>query len=361
MTVLRLLILPPQSGDPPELIEADGVAITRRRLASDELLEGGAILVAPGADVVTRWMDLPVGSPAQARSAAAFRLEDEVALGDGGLHIAVGGVDEAGRTLVAWTATARLTAWLDLAAAHGVTPQALIPDYLLLPEDAAGQLILAPFGARVGLREPGRAFNVEPDLAALLVGDRPHRYIEVEDLDAWLVAGAQAPVIDLLQGAFAIRRGPAVRNLKRLALLAAVLVISPLLLFGAQIINDRMTANALEKRAARLAVSLVPQASRYEDPAAYALARLTATQGRQGFSDLAARYFAMMQTAPGVTLDTLVYGDDGAIRSAIAYGQYSDIDQIRVAAKTAGLTVTEQSTVTEGARITSDLIVRRQP
>ncbi|WP_236627663.1 hypothetical protein [Caulobacter sp. B11] len=84
MTVLRLLILPPQSGDPPELIEADGVAITRRRLASDELLEGGAILVAPGADVVTRWMDLPVGSPAQARSAAAFRLEDEVALGDGG-------------------------------------------------------------------------------------------------------------------------------------------------------------------------------------------------------------------------------------------------------------------------------------
>jgi len=361
MTVLRLLILPPESGVRPELIEADGDAVSRRPVDIDERLDVAAVLVAPGADTVARWMDLPVGSPAQARSAAAFRIEDEVALGGEDLHIAVGGLDDAGRTLVVWTARAKLKAWLDTASAHGVSPEAVIPDYLLLPEDGAGQLVVAPFGERLGLREPGRAFNVEPDLAALLAEDRPHRYIPAAELDPLLVAGAQSPAINLLQGQFAIRRGPPAQRRKRLAILAAVAVISPLILVLAQIAHDQLTARALEKQARSLAVSMVPQASRYEDPAAFALARFTAAQGRQGFGDLAASYLTMVRSAPGVTLDTLVYGEDGAIRSAIAYSNYSDMDQLRDAARKAGLQLTEQSTVTEGARITSDLIVRRQP
>lgn len=361
MTVLRLLILPPESGVRPELIEADGDVVSRRPVDIDEWLDVAAVLVAPGADTVARWMDLPVGSPAQARSAAAFRIEDEVALGGEDLHIAVGGLDDAGRTLVVWTARAKLKAWLDTASAHGVSPEAVIPDYLLLPEDGAGQLVVAPFGERLGLREPGRAFNVEPDLAALLAEDRPHRYIPAAELDPLLVAGARSPAINLLQGQFAIRRGPPAQGRKRLAILAAVAVISPLILFLAQIAHDQLTARALERQARSLAVSMVPQASRYEDPAAFALARFTAAQGRQGFGDLAASYLTMVRSAPGVTLDTLVYGEDGAIRSAIAYANYSDMDQLRDAARKAGLQLTEQSTVTEGARITSDLIVRRQP
>ena len=69
----------------------------------------------------------------------------------------------------------------------------------------------------------------------------------------------------------------------------------------------------------------------------------------------------MIQSAPGVTLDTLVYGEEGAIRSAISYANYSDMDQLRTAAKRLGLELTEQSTVSEGGRISSDLIVRRKP
>lgn len=363
MTLLRLLMPPSEPGERPELLEADGVTATRRTLGPDERLDdaGPVVLVAPGAEAVARWMDLPLGSPAQARSAAAFRIEDEVALGGDDLHIAVGAVDELGRTLVVWTARENLQAWLDVALAHGVTPQAVIPDYLLLPEGEAGQLVVAPLGRQLALREPGKAFSADPELAALLIEGRPHRYIPAEELDPWLAAGARSPLINLLQGRFAVRARTERRGLKRLAILAAAAAISPLLLLLVQIAHDQMTARAMERRAASLAVSLVPQASRYEDAAGYALSRLAASQSGRGFGELSASYLSMVQATPGVTLDTLVYGEEGAIRSTVGYANYSDMDRLRMGAKRLGLELTEQSTISEGGRISSDLVVRRKP
>lgn len=363
MTLIRLLMLPSEPYARPELLEANGAAVSRRVLEPGESLaeDGPVALIVPGAEAVARWMDLPVGSPAQARSAAAFRVEDEVALGGADLHIAVGAADSLGRTLVVWAARERLQAWLDVALSHGVTPQAVIPDYLLLPEGEEGQPVVAPFGQHVAVREPGRAFNADPELAALLIGERPHLYISADDLDPWLLAGARAPLINLLQGRFATRDGAARRDLKRPALLAAAVLISPLVLLAAQIIHDNMSASRMEKQAAILAVSLVPQASRYEDAGGYALSRLRTTQGGRGFGELSASYLTVIQSAPGVTLDTLVYGDEGAIRSAISYANYSDVDQLRNAAKRVGLELTEQSTVSEAGRISSDLLVRSKP
>lgn len=363
MTLLSLLILPAEPDEPAQLLQDLGLSVTRRTLAPGEPLEGvgPVILVAPGQDVVARWMDLPLGSAAQARSAAAFRLEDEVALGGDDLHIAVGGADDAGRTLVAWTAREKLQGWLDTAQAHGVKADAAIPDYLLLPEDDDGVLVVGQLGRRLALREPGKALSADPDLAALLFEDREHRYIAGKDLDIQLIAGARSPAINLLQGRFAVRSSGEQKGVKRLAILAVAAVLSPLLLLVVQIAHDQWTASALERRAAKLAVSLVPQASRYEDAAGYAVTRLAAGQSGQGFGELAASYLSMVEAVPGVTLDTLVYGEEGAIRSTIGYANYSDMDQLRLGAKRLGLELTEQSTASEGGRISSDLIVRRKP
>lgn len=361
MTSTHLLFLPPEPDAPLELLDVHAGGVSRRTLAPGEQLEGPVILVAPGAETTARWMDLPAGSAAQARSAAAFRIEDEVALGGDDLHISVGGVDEAGRTLVVWTAREKLQAWLDAAAAIGATPAAVLPDYLLLPDGQDGELVVATLGARTALREPGAAMTVEPDLAALLIENRPHRLIPPAELDRWLAAGARAPQINLLQGRFARRERSGAPSVRRLAILAAALVVSPLVVLATQIVHDQLTARSMEKRANTLAVSLVPQASRYEDAAGYALTRLASAQGGRGFSDLAAVYFNMLQTTPGVRLDSLVYGEEGAIRSTIGYVNASDMDQLRAAAKRLRLELTEQSTVAEGGRITSDLVIRRQP
>lgn len=361
MTSIRLLFMPPEPDAPLDVLDVDGDGVSRRTLAPGRRLEGALTLVAPGAETTARWMDLPAGSAAQARSAAAFRIEDEVALGGEDLHIAVGGVDEAGRTLVVWTAREKLQAWLDAATALGATPVAIVPDYLLLPDGQDGELVAAILGERMALREPGAAMTVEADLAALLIENRPHRLIPAAELDRWLAAGARAPQINLLQGRFGRRDRSAAPGFRRLAILAAALVISPLILLATQIIHDQLTARSMETRANSLAVSLVPQASRYEDAAGYALTRLASAQAGLGFSDLAAVYFSMIQTTPGVRLDSLVYGEEGAIRSTIGYVNASDMDQLRTAAKRLRLELTEQSTVAEGGRITSDLVVRRQP
>lgn len=363
MTLLSLLILPSELGELPQLLQSDGLTVTRRTLAPEDRFEdaGAVVLAAPGQDAVARWMDLPLGSPAQARSAAAFRLEDEVALGGEDLHIAVGAVNATGRTLVVWAARERLQAWLEVAQVHGLTPQAVVPDYLLLPEADDGALVVGRLGRRLALREPGKALSADPDLAALLLEGREHRLIADRDLDAHLIAGARAPAINLLQGRFAVRAAGERRGLGRLAILAAAAALSPLLILVAQIAHDELTASAMERQAAKLAVSLVPQASRYEDAAGYALSRLAASQSGQGFGELAASYLSMVEATPGVTLDTLVYGEEGAIRSTIAYGNYSDMDQLRMGAKRLGLELTEQSTASEGGRISSDLIIRRKP
>lgn len=359
MTQIRLLILPDQPDRPLTLLEADGLGSSRREVAADERLDGPFVLVAPGEAVVCRWMELPVGSPAQARSAAAFRLEDEVALGVEELHIAVGERDAAGRTLVAWTAREILRAWLDRALAHGVAPQAVTPDYLLLPADETGQVVIAPFGERLAFRGPGLAFTGEPDLGARIAGEQEHRYIPADALDPWLAAGARAPAVNLLQGQFAVGQETAGPGLKRLVWLAAAVILSPLVLLGARMAHDGLLARSLERQAATLAVSRFPQAARYEDAAAYALSRLN--QRRASFGQLAAGYLTVVRGQSGVTLDTLVYGRDGALRSTVAYANYSDMDQLRAAARKAGLELVEQSTVTEGARITSDLVVRSAP
>lgn len=363
MTLLNLLILPAEPGASAQLLRDLGPTVARRSLAPGEPAQDAdpVILVAPGEDIVARWMDLPLGSAAQARSAAAFRLEDEAALGGDDLHIAVGEADGAGRTLVTWTAREKLQGWLDAAQAHGLRVEAVIPDYLLLPEDESGVLVVGQLGQRLALRAPGKALTADPGLADLLFEGREHRYLEGEALDAQLIAGARSPAVNLLQGRFAVRPANDGRRLRRLALLAAALIFSPLLLLVVQITHDQWTADGLERRAAKLALSVAPEASRYEDAAGYALSRLVASQTSQGFSDLVARYLNMVESVPGVTLDTLVYGEEGAIRSTIAYANYSDMDQLRIGAKRLGLELTEQSTVSEGGRISSDLVVRRAP
>lgn len=361
MTPQRLLLLPSGPGGAPEIVERGDYGDVRRALQPDQPDGGSALLVLPGAAVVTRWMELPAGSPAQARAAAAFRIEGEVATDAVGLHIAVGGRDAEGHVLVAWIDREALRTALARAQALGVAVTGATPDYLLLPQDAEDRVVLAAFGDGLGVRGQGLAFSAEPELASTIVGDRPHRYIPASTLDGHLLAGAADPAIDLLQGQFAPRAEGRAVGWRRLAILAAVVAASPLILLGAQIARDGLAAGKLERQNRAIAVKLVPQAGRYEDPAKYALSRLAARE-RQGFGDLTAAYLTAVRSAPGMRLDTLVYGrDDGAIRSSVSYANYSDLDQLRAALKAGGLDLVEQGTVTEGQRVTSDLIVRRKP
>jgi len=164
------------------------------------------VLVVPGADVLIRWVSVKAASEAQARAAALAQLEDQMT-SPAGAHLALAPAEADGQRLAAVVAAARMQAWLDGAALHGIAPDLVIPDCLALPEpsedpDGASILATAEFGGLTAVRGRRLAFTGEPDLVAAVVGDRPAQTLAGPVLERALADMAVSPALTLLQGAF---------------------------------------------------------------------------------------------------------------------------------------------------------------
>jgi general secretion pathway protein L len=318
-------------------------------------------MVVPGADVVARWLDLPDRNDRQARSAVAFLLQDDIADEAEDLHICVGGSDAGGQRLATVTTVARVQGWLDAAAARGVRPVSVTPDYLTLRPDDAGQTLVAGFGWSLAVRGPGLAFAAERPLAEAVLGDRPRRMLALNELEPMLAGAALLPEINLLQGVFGPRsEQPVVGNVRRMIILALALLVSPVVLGVAQVGVDLIAARQAESRAVAGARAIWPRAVPAGSGMDVVRTRLAAQQTSDRFADLAADLFAAIERTPGAQIDSLAYGPAG-LSAALSYANYSDMDQLITAGGRVGLLITADSTVTEGGRITSDISVRRQP
>lgn len=318
-------------------------------------------LVVPGADVVARWLDLPDRNDRQARSAVAFLLQDDIADEGDDLHICVGASDAGGQRLAAITSVARLQGWLAAAAARGVDPVSVTPDYLMLRPEDEGQTLVAGFGGLLAVRGPGLAFAAERPLAEAVLGDRPRRVLALNELEPMLAGAAAMPDINLLQGAFGPRsEQPVVGNVRRMIILALALLVSPIVLGVTQIGVDLIAARQAESRAVDGARALWPRTVPAGADIAVLRARLAEHQASDRFADLAADLFTAIERTPGAQIDSLAYGPTG-LNAGLSYGNYSDMDQLITAGGRVGLLIVADSTVTEGGRITSDISVRRQP
>jgi len=318
-------------------------------------------LVVPGADVVARWLDLPDRNDRQARSAVAFLLQDDIADEGDDLHICVGGSDAGGQRLAAVASASRVQGWLTSAAARGVDPVSVTPDYLMLRPEDEGQTLVAGFGGLLGVRGPGLAFSAERALAEAVLGDRPRRVLTLKELEPMLAGAAATPDINLLQGVFGPRsEQPVAGNVRRMIILALALLVSPLVLNIAQIGVDLFAARQAESRAVDGARVLWPRSVPAGSDIAVVRTRLAEHQAADRFADLAADLFTAIERTPGAQIDSLAYGPSG-LSAGLSYGNYSDMDQLITAGGRVGLLIIADSTVTEGGRITSDISVRRQP
>lgn len=318
-------------------------------------------LVTPGAESAARWLELADRNDAQARSAVGFLLQNDL-LDDGeALHVAVGPGDADGRRIAVLTRPDAVRRWLEQARARGIEPASLTPDYLMLPEPEDDVLVTAGFGDLTAVRGRNLAFALEPSLAQAVIGDRPSRRLSIRDLEPALALGAATPPLDLLQGRFGAKAASmAAARPKRAATMAVVLLLSPLLLMVAGIARDHLMAQAAEDRIAARLEAAYPGTARGADPVASVQARLDQMRRADRFPDLAAGLFAVLEKSPGAQLDTLSYAEDGALRARVAYSNYSDVDQLVAAGRALGLEIRPDSTVTEGARVTSELIVTRK-
>lgn len=366
MIPTRLILLSSTDAPWPWLTVSDDGAVLQRGMLPPNAAppENPVIdrLVAPGVEVVVRWLDLPDRNDLQARAAVSFLLQDDIAREGEDLHVAVGRADDGGRRLAAITDLGAVRGWLAQAAARGVAPVSITPDHLMLRPRADDEIVVAGFGGLISVRGPGLAFAGEPALVDAVLGERPRRTLSLPELEGMLAASALDPEINLLQGPLGEKpeRQP-IGQLRSIALLGLLLILSPLILAGAQIGKDLLAAHDLQSRAAERARIAWPSTARSDDPVAAVRARVAAQAAADRFAGLAADLFAAVEAIPGAQLDSLGYSEQGVMRARLSYVNHSDIDQLVQAGRRLGLRILPESTVTEGARITADINITRQP
>lgn len=363
MKPTRLILIPGLGTEPaPYMVIADGEVRERGQLPLDAVERPEAmrtVAIAPGADVTIRWLDLPPGGAAQQRAAALWMLKDSLAAPADRLALALGPVTGAGQSrLVALVGQSLLQAWTDYLEALGVQAEAIVPDALTVPEpDSEDRLNAVAFGPSMALRGRGFAASVQPDLVAMVAGDR--RVEPIDDADAVeraLITAALSPPVNLLasddRARDIARRGWALASV-----LAGLLVISPLVLVAAAAARDDSAARADAEQVRAGIARVAPDLAARPDPVEALRQRVRAAPPPGGVVRATAALFAAVEAVEGAELDLLIVDPATGMKASVTHGNYQDIQAIAGAMRAQGLQVTETSTLEDSGRIVSDIMI----
>ncbi|MBU1324611.1 MAG: hypothetical protein KJ676_05170 [Alphaproteobacteria bacterium] len=361
MTRTRLILLPARADEaaPFLTLDASGGVLERGRLSPEAPADPGvarAVAVVPGARVTMRRLALPAGTVAQKRAAALWALKDDLAAPAERLRAAVGDADDAGNSWVAVVDEAVAAAWSDWLRLSGAAGAILLPDALALEPGADGAATAVRFGEDLALRAADLAATVQPELAEAVAGARPLQVVErPEAVEAQLIRAALNPPLDLSAPVRTAASG--LKRWRRALALAAALAVSPLILVVAEAVRDDMAARDADARAEATARRLFPDLAATAAPLAEAEARLAVLPPPDGVASAAAALFQALEAVPQSELDSLTVDPEGGLRASLRHAAYQDLDAIRAAMEAQGLTLVEVSTVDDGGRVASDVIV----
>ncbi len=373
--------------------------ISRGRVSADARLPAAAraervVAIAPGADVAVHRVPATKGSLAQARNAALFAVEDDIALDLDEVHLALGSTGEDGKRSAAIVSKAAIDRWRTQLSDFGIVADQIIPDFLAAPRPEGGAVIVdAGDAILVNTGEAGVA--IEPDLATAvlppLFDETEWTSIEIwsdrasalgletlrvygpldirpalgdDELAAMLMDGVDNPgIVDLLQGEYA-PRGQVVRlarSWRPSAALAAALVLAWLGVTVAETWAYRGAARAARTQAMDVYKSAFPDEARVVDPTSQMRSKLAAVQGLGSglFLDLSAVLVSAIQTAPGVELEGVRFvRQDGALTATLIYDNFDDVAALTASMEEAGVAVTDQGSRSRGARQSGELELR---
>ena len=370
-TLTRLTLLPRDDARPATMwwldaagtIVADGAAPPRAPPAAARVRE---IVAVPGEAVRLLSLEIPTRIPAQALAAARMLVEDKAAIATG-LHIAIAspGDDIAAPRLVVLVDTATMDAWQRQCAALGIVPDVLLPDCLLLAPADDGALVTAPIDDMLAVRAPDLAFTVEPALAGAIAADRPTRPLAAADVPAALAAGAlraaSAPPLDLLQFDYARQDRGGRRHRRRLAVLATLAVLSPLVVLGVQALRDTAWAHWLQLRADVVAVQHDPTLIGSDQPAASLQARHASRAAPVVLALQSAGLFDALEQLPGARLDSYEFAPATGLRVGLVHTGEAELDTLRDLLAPHGIepVALDVQPVDGGLRSTVSLEIRR--
>lgn len=363
MTTGYMLFLPASGGSTGYrwVKLADGAVAARGDGVPSVTADDRVLAVAPAAAATLHWADLPDRSMAQA-TAAARLLVAESTLAPGDVHVAVAGVAAGGgQRAIAVVANAQMQTWLAALADHGVDPAAIVPAPLLLPGPDSG-FISADLGGEIVVRGVDIGFADDPALTPLLTAGAVPDPLDRAAIEAALAAAFAAPPLDLRQGPFArLRRSISIDwpEIRRIAWLAAAVIVVTFLIGLAQIIRDNVGADMLDAQADQLARTGLPPGETVNNADRQLDERLLGLRGPGlGFTGSAGAVFAALQAVPASEATALSFENNGVMRVAIAARGEGAVSDVKRQLERAGFTVAQTGAFSSNAgRVTGEFTV----
>jgi general secretion pathway protein L len=353
----RLVLLSPSSEQPSSylIVDRSGVLVDRGTLATrgtSPPFKGRTILVVPGTDVVTRWLELDDGPQARIAEAAAVMLKDQIGAPRDDVHIAVGEREDDGKRAVSVVDRALMQELLDRADDLGVSPDIVIPDHLMLLPPDDGVLTVTVNGV-VAVRGQHLAFSAEAELASLLIGARERRSIEpMPEVERMFAAASVRSSLNLLQQDFAAGGQGSAKwgGYRRVAALAALAALSPFAIWTAEIVRNEASARSLEARAQAAARTIVGDAGS-ADPIRELRGRIAELRGNDAFMQTTAALFEAISRTSGVELESLSYLRDGVMRATLIHAASSDVGTLRAALEQSAVALDEDASEERDGRM----------
>lgn len=314
--------------------------------------------VVPGVDVTVRSVKLPPKGEARLRAMLPFVLEDDLAVGAEGLHMALSAPLEDGARLAAVVAREKLEGWLGALADAGLAPDVVTPDFLALPPGAHGT------EGVVMVRSDAGGYAMEREMAAELLGDALPPARPMDDLlQVFQDSMAGGVALNLLQGSYAPRRARKFEwGLWRApAVLAASVIAAHLLYLGIDGWKHANTAERMDTEAARVLQEAFPDIRRIVNPPAQMRARLAELRGGESdsFLQLETILFESLRPLDGVSVRSLRFDDrKGELSAEIAYTAYDELEAMKQAVAGAGGALTEGSSRQGEGGMVGTIIVR---
>lgn len=358
MSSTRLILIPSLASEPAPfmVISQDGAVLQRGLMPLDPVdrpLAMRTVAVAPGADVLIRWVNVPAGSEVQVRAAVLWALRDQLAAAPDRLEVVLGRAGAVGEDRLAVVFNVFLRqVWLDYCEALGVGVDVLLPDVLAVPAPTGGQDIVAvSFHPNVALRGLRMAATVQPDMVELLTDGQSLVILDDPDeIERLMIEATLRPAINLIER----RRVSAGGGWKRAAVLAGVLVLTPLILTLALATRDDIMASRMREQTRVILERVAPDLAASPDPEA-ALARRLASAPAGGVTGVAAALYAAVEGVDGAELDSFTADAEGGVRATVSYPAYQDLDTLKRAVAGAGLVMEDASTVDDAGRVVSEV------
>lgn len=322
-------------------------------IASDLADSSEVIVLVPGEDVLLTDVAVAAKQRSQLLKAVPFATEDQLLGSVEDQHFAISDAlpvlaGEAPRYAVAVVSRARLQAWIARLSDGGVRADVLIPDSLAV---AAGSAVVEADRAVVRLGPTSAMVCAPAEVATWLhtagIDDAPDTQSTGDALASYARNLPATPSLNLLVGEFAPahRQQVALGRLRKLVILAAVVIVLALVSRVADVIALRSDARQLDSATVSELQALLPDRSaeqlRQSDVATLLADRMPGTGGGidNGVIDLLARLAPVLGTGTRIELRGLEYRS-GTLELALRAPDIPALESLRERlAAQAGLSV----------------------